>query len=297
MVGYRATQIRPPANETEFEKNCVVLFRGLLNDPNTKRVGTKGQKQHGLDIVGHRDRDPNQIVGIQCKLKSGRSKLTKTEAAKEIKLALEYKPPLSEYVIVATSKDDVKLLQFSQEQMQKQAALGRRIVIEIWGLDTLQEKIDQDESAKKAFDPGFSPSIAAQDLKLDELLAGQNRQVTSRELTKIARTIQQGGTAQFEKLPAEFAERELRSLLSRAMRRRGFARTETPGELGSLAQRAVDGDLSLGPSALRAEICDRAARANAAPKSCALAKRFRKCAAQLDASRDLFVADALLRGS
>jgi hypothetical protein len=153
MAGYRATQIRPPANETEFEKNCVVLFRELLGDPNTKRVGTKGQKQHGLDIVAHRDRDPKKIVGIQCKLKSGNSKLTKTEAATEIKKALGYKPHISEYFIVATSKDDIKLLQFAQEQMLEQTSAGRTIHIEIWGWDTLQEKIDQSEPAKQAFDP------------------------------------------------------------------------------------------------------------------------------------------------
>lgn len=156
MPGYRATQIRPPANETEFEKNCVVLFRELLNDPNVKRVGTKGQKQHGLDIVGNRDRDPKKIVGIQCKLKSGRSKLTKTEAKNEIRMALRYKPQISEYFIVTTSKDDVALLQLAQQEMQKQEAVGRQLHIEIWGWDTLQEKIDQSEAAKKAFDPEFT---------------------------------------------------------------------------------------------------------------------------------------------
>jgi hypothetical protein len=114
MAGYRATQIRPPANETEFEKNCVVLFSELLRDPGTKRVGTRGQKQHGLDIVGLRDRDPNQIVGIQCKLKSGRSKLTKKEVRDEIKKAVRYKPLLSEYFIVTTSKDDAALLPIAQ---------------------------------------------------------------------------------------------------------------------------------------------------------------------------------------
>jgi hypothetical protein len=38
MAGYRATQIRRPANETEFEKNCVVLFREILDDPSVKRL-------------------------------------------------------------------------------------------------------------------------------------------------------------------------------------------------------------------------------------------------------------------
>jgi hypothetical protein len=70
MAGYRPTQIRMPANETEFEKNCVVRFRGLLKDPNAKRFGTRGQRQHGIDILGRRDRDARQIVGVLRK--SGR---------------------------------------------------------------------------------------------------------------------------------------------------------------------------------------------------------------------------------
>ena len=125
----------------------MVLFRELLRDPGTKRVGTRGQKQHGLDIIGLRDRDPNQIVGIQCKLKSGRSKLTKKEVRDEIKKALRYKPLLSEYFIVTTSKDDAVLLPIAQQAMQQQQTAGRLVHIEIWGWDTLQQQIDQHESA------------------------------------------------------------------------------------------------------------------------------------------------------
>jgi hypothetical protein len=38
MAGYRPTQIRKPSDETEFERNCVVLFKDFLADPNVKRV-------------------------------------------------------------------------------------------------------------------------------------------------------------------------------------------------------------------------------------------------------------------
>jgi hypothetical protein len=297
MVGYRATQIRPPANETEFEKNCVALFRELLGDPNTKRVGTRGQRQQGLDIVGHRNRHPKQIVGIQCKLKSGNSKLTKTEVNDEIKKALQYKPLISEYFIVATSKDDIKLLQFAQEQMEKQAAAGRTIHIEVWGWDTLQEKIDQSEAAKQAFDPGFSPSIASQDRKLDAILKAQTQQPTKKQLDDIASSLKAGGSESIARLPKAFADRELKESLAYVTRRRGFGQTNTPEELAALANRAINGDLSLGDSGTRAEICDRAARANADPKSVKQAKLFLNAAAKLNPSRDLFIANALVKGA
>ena len=50
-----ATQIRPPASETEFEKHCVI-FRAVLPDPNVKRLGTRGQKQHGVAATAFRYR-------------------------------------------------------------------------------------------------------------------------------------------------------------------------------------------------------------------------------------------------
>src|SRR6266705_2239447 len=253
MAGYRATEIRVPANETEFEKHCLVLFSELIGDPTNIRVGTKGQKQHGLDIVGFRNRDPKTLVGIQCKLKTGRSKLTKTEAAREIKKALGYKPHITEYFIVATSKDDIKLQQFAQEQTQKQAAAGRSIHIHIWGWDTLQEKIDQSEAAKQAFDPGFSPSIASQNQKLNAILAHQKQQLTSKQLANIAKTLRPRASEDIAKLPPPFAERELNERFAHVLRRRGFAKTNTPQELGELALRAIEGDLTQGPPAIRAE--------------------------------------------
>jgi hypothetical protein len=61
-----STIIPLPASDKDFEEKCVVLFAGLLNDPNVKTVGTKGQGQQGLDLLGARDRDPDQPVGVQC---------------------------------------------------------------------------------------------------------------------------------------------------------------------------------------------------------------------------------------
>jgi hypothetical protein len=295
MAGYRPTQLRKPSNETEFEKNCVVLFREFLRDPNVKRLGTRGQRQHGVDLVGDRDCDPKKIVGIQCKLKSGTKKLTKTEVLAEVKAALGYKPPLLEYFIVTTSKDDTKLDQYAQQLTQEQAARGRQIQIEIWGWDTLEERIAEYEAAKNAFDPGFSPSVASQDRKLDALLLGQKRQATQSQVSALIAAAEREARGESTRLPTKFADRELQEELSKVLRRRGFARTHTAAELAALADRAIDGDLALGSASIRAEICDRAARANASQETLEVAIRFREHSVRLDPSRDLFIADAVLK--
>jgi Restriction endonuclease len=143
MAGYTPTQIHKPSNETEFEKHCVVLFKDVLNDPNLKRLGTRGQGQDGVDIIGNRDGDSARPVGIQCKLKSGNKKLTKREVKTEVEKALLYQPALTEYFIITTAKDDTRLDQLGQQLAQDQEKAGRKIRIIIWGWDTLEERIDQ----------------------------------------------------------------------------------------------------------------------------------------------------------
>lgn len=295
MAGYRPTQIRKPANETEFEKNCVILFKEILNDPNVQRLGTRGQCQYGVDLVGNRGQDPKLIVGIQCKLKSGTSKLTKDEVRKEVGKAIGYRPQLSEYFIVTTSKDDTQLAQLAQQLMQDQEDAGRRLNIKVWGWDTLQENIDQYESAKQVFDPGFSPSINSQGRKLDALLAGQRHMATQDQVAVLADRMERGDREISTRLPQRFADRELTEGLSRALRRSGFVGTDVAAELAALANRVIDGDLVLASSTIRAEVCDRAARANAAAETATAARRFYDSAATLDPSRDLFIANALLK--
>lgn len=74
-----STIIPMPSNDKDFEEKCVPLFAGLLGDPNVKTFGARGMKQSGIDLIGTRDRDPAQPVGIQCKLKTKSDKLTETK--------------------------------------------------------------------------------------------------------------------------------------------------------------------------------------------------------------------------
>ena len=69
MSELAATQIPKPADEQAFERCNLTLWRCVLNDETAQTHGRRGQRQHGVDIVGCRDNVPTQIVGIQCKLK------------------------------------------------------------------------------------------------------------------------------------------------------------------------------------------------------------------------------------
>ena len=90
-----ASQIAMPSNEQDFERACAVLFRCVLNDPNTQTNAVRGQGQDGVDIFGFRNEDHTRPVGIQCKLKTSSSRLTEKEVRAEIQKALSFIPPWS----------------------------------------------------------------------------------------------------------------------------------------------------------------------------------------------------------
>lgn len=191
MSRFAATQIPKPADEQVFERQCIVLWRGLLGDPTVQRVGRRGQRQNGVDLVGRRGRIHDQLVGIQCKLKGPNSQLTDDEIRAEVKLALTFQPPLREYFIVTTAPDSAPLQALARRLTDEQHAAGREIEIHIWGWGTLEENIADDPEARKAFDPSFTPFADQLSGQVAQVLAFQtsNAASTESQLTQIASTL------------------------------------------------------------------------------------------------------------
>lgn len=299
MAGHKATLIRKPEDETEFEKNVGILFRGLINDQNIQRLGRRGQKQYGIDLIGHRNGNPKEPVGIQCKLKGDRKKLTESEVKAEVGKALNYKPALTEYFITTTAPNDGKLTTLAGTLSQRQAKKGRKISIHVWGWNTLSDRINEDETAKNAFDPGYSPSIAKQNEQLAAIASAQSNAATKAQVEAINAKLEQTATV-VVRLPGNYADREISDLLSSILRRRGFAEAENYREfnlrenLAQLASRVFDGDLAFGSSSLRAEVLHRAARVHVDQPTMAQATAFFEQARKIDQSIDASFFNALL---
>lgn len=173
MAGYGPTEIRKPENFADFERKIAILFGDILNDPNVTRVGTSGQRQFGIDLKGYRDSDPMRLVGIQCKLRTNNGKLSLKEIESEISTAITHFPDITEYFIVTTAKDDTKWLDYISTLHTRFNSNGKHIRIEIWGWDTLQDRINTSFDAKNSFDPAFSPSILHQNEILYNIFSTQ----------------------------------------------------------------------------------------------------------------------------
>ena len=181
MSSLAATQIPKPADEQAFERASVVLWRKILKDPNVQRNGRRGQRQDGVDLSGYRDRDPGQLVGVQCKLKGDGHLLTEKEVRSEIKAALGFRPALNEFFVVTTSPDDAHLQRVARELTADFFRGGRNLMVAVWGWETLQERIAEHPEAMNAFDPSFTPFA--------ERLAGRFEEVAEQQ-TSSARSME-----------------------------------------------------------------------------------------------------------
>lgn len=150
--------IRIPESEKAFEDRIAILFACVVNDENLKGVAARGKKQDGLDLIGTRDRDPTQPVGIQCKLKTKQAKLLASEAERDIRQALSIEPALAEIYVATTAEDDIELDKLALRLRQEQLLLGRKVTIDIWGWTELQRRIRRYAEALQAFDPDYSAS-------------------------------------------------------------------------------------------------------------------------------------------
>ncbi|RXH41670.1 restriction endonuclease [Bradyrhizobium zhanjiangense] len=203
MSGYSPTHIAIPKNHADFERKCVILFQELLQDPTVKRLGRSGQKQYGIDLLGYRKVDTKKLVGIQCKKKKPNSKLTTTEVRTEVRKALKYSPRLTEYIIVTTAEDDTNLDQLASQLTKQQRDKGRRIKIQVWGWDTLEDLIDSHPGAKEAFDPGASPAVKEIRGRLDRITKGQAQQATTADIAALSDQVSNVVAADSLSMPAE----------------------------------------------------------------------------------------------
>ncbi len=191
MSEYAATQIPKPRDEQAFERCNEVLWRCFLGDDSVQLHGRRGQAQHGVDLAGIRDGQPDSIVGVQCKLKSEGQKLTEAEVRDEVAKALTFSPLLSEYIIVTTAPDDSAMQQLALE-LSISASENREkpIKVRVWGWGTLERAIRRYPEAVSAFDPSHT---AQGDQILREVgeLSG-SMEIVRREMAVIHRSVTQG---------------------------------------------------------------------------------------------------------
>ena len=189
MSEYSAMQIPKPRDEQTFERCNEILWRCILRDETVQLHGRRGQRQYGVDLTGIRDDRPENLVGVQCKLKS-KDQLTEAEIRAEVEKALTFSPPLSAYVIVTTAPDDGQLQRLAHQlSISCSESREKTLKIRILGWGSLERQIQRYPDALDAFDPSHTGQGDRIERKLDDLSEGvemvrQGMAVFQRDVTQ-----------------------------------------------------------------------------------------------------------------
>ncbi|MCY4399765.1 MAG: hypothetical protein OXE96_10555, partial [Gemmatimonadetes bacterium] len=191
MSEYTAMQISKPSDEQAFERCNEILWRCILGDHSVQLHGRRGQEQHGVDLTGLRDGQPESIVGVQCKLKSEGQRLTESEVRAEVEKALTFSPPLSEYIIVTTAPDDEKTQNFARQlSISVSENRGRPLKIRVLGWGSLEREIRRFPDSLKAFDPSHTGQGDRIEQSIGDLSGSM--EVVQEQMAVVYRAVTQG---------------------------------------------------------------------------------------------------------
>jgi tetratricopeptide (TPR) repeat protein/uncharacterized protein YjhX (UPF0386 family) len=153
-VSLSSTSLPKPKNWQDFETKTCTLIGCVLGDPHTQPNGRSGQPQNGVDI--HGSRNGSLAVGVQCKKKL-ESRVTDSELRAEVKKALNFVPPLSEFILVTTAPRDQAIQTTARVITAELAKTPRPMHVSVWGWEDVEERANEYERAWNAFDPTFNP--------------------------------------------------------------------------------------------------------------------------------------------
>ena len=145
-----------PKNDQDFEKLCLRLLRAYWKCPELQQYATRGQAQHGVDILDLSGQEP--LRAAQCKLHEEGKVTTQDEVKDEVEQAKGFKPPLDRYTIMTTGKVRKEvhdlLLAINQEHREKNL-----FIVEIFDWGHIEDLLDEYTDIRNWYENG--PSAAA----------------------------------------------------------------------------------------------------------------------------------------
>jgi len=104
-------KLPPPLDWQEFQRMTCDLYKRIWRNQYIKEFGTIGQRQNGVDVYGFVNQTI-RIEGVQCKCVE---KMTPKNVMDEYNESQSFRPKLSRFIIVTTTKRDTKIQQKAAE--------------------------------------------------------------------------------------------------------------------------------------------------------------------------------------
>ena len=149
LAARQAHEIRKPKDWQAFQRGCVHLFKGELNDPHVQEYGRHGQKQRGIDLLGRRDGKPDHWVGIQCKRYE--ESIGEREILEECRAALTLEQKLKELIFATTAPNDRKMTDAAARVEAILRGEGHDLTVVVYGWGELENRIAKHDDAYAFF--------------------------------------------------------------------------------------------------------------------------------------------------
>ena len=174
------TDLPRPRSWDEFEDICADVLKRMWDDPYIVRNGRSGQRQHGVDCYGFPKHlggaSAKKFAGAQCK---ETDELTIEVVQKEVEKAREFKPGLTEYLVLTTAPRDSKL----QENVRTQSWPFDRVHLMFWD-DISLELSGHDDLLQKHF-PGWMKRTTTEEQVLNMVRSSEPKDYRYDEVTGV----------------------------------------------------------------------------------------------------------------
>ena len=157
-----------PKNDQDFEKLCLKLLRAYWKCPELDLYATRGQAQHGVDIIDLSGQET--LRAAQCKLHEEGKATTRAEVEGEIKKAKAFTPPLGLYIIMTTGKvgKEVHDLLIETNRKHREEQL---FIVEVFDWGRIEELLDEYTDIRDWYEGGLSAAVTERvETKLDKVL-------------------------------------------------------------------------------------------------------------------------------
>ena len=173
LMARLAHEIPKPRDWPAFQRNCELLFKAELRDPNAVEYGRSGQEQRGIDILGRRGGLGDHFVGVQCRLVE--KPLRYTAILEDARAAATIKAGLKELIFATTAPNDTGATDDALAVEKLLKSEGHDLAITVYGWPALQDLIAVHDIAYAAFFPSIvstsAPQTPAETVPVDTLAA------------------------------------------------------------------------------------------------------------------------------
>lgn len=155
MSSFKGLRLPPISDDRRFEKFISDLWGLRYGVRSQTLYGRSGQAQHGVDVLL---RAGDQLIGIQCKAVGS---LTSTDLDREVKRALGFTPPLTQFVMTTTSPHDARLVSHAAQVTGEHLVIGQSEV-SYFGWDDLMRMLEDFPRLIPKYFPDFVAPVEQQ---------------------------------------------------------------------------------------------------------------------------------------